>query len=330
MVDTCLCLQLTSNPYFTSTCRYSSALGQGVCDVCEDHTTGASCELCQARFYRNPTNVNVINEQDPTGDTTCLACACDAAGAVNGTLTSCVQYPPTVSGAPGLGQCACKSNTRGRACSECAPQTYALSASNADGCTSCACDARGSLNNNCNVNTGVCECRARTTGPTCDVCVSGYTNLSSSHADGCVLCRTSGPTITIGGSPAQLFMTSNPATNACLPCHPQCNQGCSSTLNASSCTACRGLAMGSTGACVEFCPDNTFADTQTGLCLPCHSTCRVTGNCRSSGDTCSCTGPTRNDCDECVGFTILVASNVTGGATGYQCLDANATCPVAM
>ena len=104
--------------------RYSASMGRGVCDVCEDFTTGASCELCQTRFYRNPSNVNVIGEQDPTGATTCLACECDAAGAVNGTLTNCVQYPSTVAGAPGLGQCTCKSNTRGRACSECAPQTY--------------------------------------------------------------------------------------------------------------------------------------------------------------------------------------------------------------
>lgn len=54
----------------------------------------------------------------------------------------------------------------GRDCNQCMLETYGLSESR-DGCTMCACDPGGSLNNNCDVISGQCQCRQFMQGRDC-------------------------------------------------------------------------------------------------------------------------------------------------------------------
>ena len=41
------------------------------------------------------------------------------------------------------------------------------------GCTDCNCNNEGSVHDTCNTDTGICNCKAKTTGDKCDQCVEG-------------------------------------------------------------------------------------------------------------------------------------------------------------
>jgi hypothetical protein len=239
----------------SASCTYSAALDHGVCDACMDNTDGPTCALCASAFVRNPTNVIADGSEDLTGAATCIPCACDVDGAVNGTSTECSQY---ISGQPDFGVCACKANAAGRACDECSPRFYNLTASNPNGCSDCGCDPAGSLDDLCHPESGQCRCRDNVAGRICDQCLPGFTNLSAAITDGCELCRLSGPLsqVIVNGAQTQQFMISDPSSNQCLPCHDQCDQGCTAPQNASACTACKGLTNGD--LCVATCPDVTY------------------------------------------------------------------------
>ena len=168
------CEACECNNHATS-CVYNTTLDTGVCTGCTDNTTGAQCEICQAFFY-NPLGV-AIDAPDAceacdchlpgvtnsgscesqgvnaglcsckpftTGRTcdTCLtgyynlsvsnsdgceSCDCDSQGTVGGAL-SCDQQS---------GQCLCKPNVVGRACSNCAAGHYGLSLAGEEGCLQC-------------------------------------------------------------------------------------------------------------------------------------------------------------------------------------------------
>eukprot|EP00038_Savillea_parva_P031308 m.84874 g.84874 ORF g.84874 m.84874 type:complete len:2114 (+) comp9611_c0_seq2:365-6706(+) len=310
----------------TASCTYSPSLGSGVCDTCLDNTTGATCHQCRPDFYRNPAYIT-NGVETLSGNATCIACGCDAAGS---NATTCIQSPGDVPPGGLLGQCACKSNTQGRTCNTCALQTYNLSSAHTTGCVDCGCSTAGSLDALCHNVSGQCRCKTNVHGRQCDTCTAGYTNLTEGNPLGCELCRLSGPNVIVGGVSTRRYMVSDATTNACLPCHEQCDQGCSLPNNASACTSCKGLSYGST--CVGTCPDATYANTVTQTCDACHPYCRTTGNCRESGQRCSCSGPSADDCDQCVGFTLVQPLNTTSGSGTQtsltQCLAPNASCPL--
>ncbi|NXI37250.1 LAMA1 protein, partial [Galbula dea] len=138
--------------------------------ICPPHTQGPKCELCEENHWGlspqlgckacncSPTGSAQLQCDVLTGQCqckaefggqecsrcalgyrgypACVACDCDGSGT----------KAETCGGTEGLcgceedtGSCACKENVIGLQCSECKPGTFALSASNALGCTPCFC-----------------------------------------------------------------------------------------------------------------------------------------------------------------------------------------------
>ena len=64
------------------------------------------------------------------------------------------------------GKCRCKRFVVGRDCDQCQDLYYGLSLDDPDGCKPCDCDIGGSLDRQCDVLTGQCQCRANLTGRT--------------------------------------------------------------------------------------------------------------------------------------------------------------------
>ncbi|GFX23698.1 laminin subunit beta-1 [Trichonephila clavipes] len=175
------------NAVFEATGRVSG----GVCENCEHNTFGRNCELCKPFFFQDPTR----DIRDPN---ICQACDCDP----NGSLDEGICDPRTDS-LSGLiaGRCHCKKHVEGRRCDRCKngywnfqadnpdgcegmkffsavkinlkPEFYGLS-SDEEGCKPCSCDPGGSIDNNCDVITGQCRCRAHVTSRRCDQPESGF------------------------------------------------------------------------------------------------------------------------------------------------------------
>lgn len=82
------------------------------------------------------------------------------------------------------GQCQCKPHVTGRDCDRCAEGFFDLASG--DGCRACNCDAVGSLNRTCDVETGQCHCRPGVVGLRCDSCAPNEYGFS---LDGCKRCE---------------------------------------------------------------------------------------------------------------------------------------------
>ena len=84
------------------------------------------------------------------------------------------------------GKCVCKLNVEGLKCDQCVNGTQGLSASNPDGCSICNCNSIGSINDDCDTQTGQCNCKPGVTGISCDQCIAGFYGFSES---GCQTCE---------------------------------------------------------------------------------------------------------------------------------------------
>ncbi|XP_068256728.1 laminin subunit beta-4 [Nyctibius grandis] len=175
----------------------SGGVSGGVCEDCQDNTTGQHCDQCKRFFYRDP--LKVIS--DPH---TCLPCNCDPEGTLhNGACES--RTDPALGTV--AGRCPCKENVEGVRCDKCKANYYGLSGSDPLGCQPCNCDPAGTLPFSiCDPATGECLCQRFVTGRRCEKCLIGYWGLGNSLY-GCSSCDCD-----IGGS----------QNNLCSPKDGQC------------------------------------------------------------------------------------------------------------
>ncbi|KAK4879912.1 hypothetical protein RN001_008058 [Aquatica leii] len=90
----------------------------GDCLNCRDHTTGPNCDQCLPGYIGDPRTGECKSEGGG-------ACNCNPAGSVS---SSCVNNV-----------CQCKTNVEGPRCDNCRAGTFALNASNPEGCQECFC-----------------------------------------------------------------------------------------------------------------------------------------------------------------------------------------------
>ncbi|XP_074000722.1 laminin subunit beta-4 [Numenius arquata] len=175
----------------------SGRVSGGVCENCQDNTTGQHCDQCKRFFYRDP--LKVIS--DPQA---CLPCNCDPEGTLHNGVCESRTDPALGTVA---GRCPCKENVEGVRCDKCRANYYGLSSSDPLGCQPCNCDPSGSLPFSvCDPATGECLCQRFATGRRCEKCVVGYWGLGNSLY-GCSPCDCD-----IGGS----------QNNLCSPKDGQC------------------------------------------------------------------------------------------------------------
>uniref|UniRef100_A0A8C3J6K5 Laminin subunit beta 4 n=1 Tax=Calidris pygmaea TaxID=425635 RepID=A0A8C3J6K5_9CHAR len=175
----------------------SGGVSGGVCEDCQDNTTGQHCDQCKHFFYRDP--LKVIS--DPQA---CLPCNCDPEGTLHNGV--CESHTDPALGTV-AGRCPCKENVEGVRCDKCRANYYGLSGSDPLGCQPCDCDPSGSLPFSiCDPATGECLCQQFATGRRCEKCVVGYWGLGNSLY-GCSPCDCD-----IGGS----------QNNLCSPKDGQC------------------------------------------------------------------------------------------------------------
>jgi len=319
--------------------RYSG--GGEVCN-CTAGTAGRLCDTCAEGSFITST---------PPMVTTCAPCNCSAAGSAGSVGTASVCNTTS-------GQCVCKENTYGRDCGLCSPGTFALSANNSLGCTPCECDVRHTVNGSdvCDVdNGGQCPCLPGYTGRQCAHCASGVhldedgTDLHSQPRrclqchpacgeDGCTgigprACNSCAHANVSGACVAACPLLHYQDVGTCTRCHEDCVEGCSGP-GSTACVACRFYRDGTTGECVNSCPNMTYANTARE-CQPCDITCAPSP---SSGR--QCYGPGPSHCFACAAFSFLNGSctldcPVGSYANGLladgdaMCLPCDATCDTA-
>ncbi|NXD94209.1 LAMB4 protein, partial [Chaetorhynchus papuensis] len=194
----CNCNSHSSRCHFDmAVYQASGGVSGGVCEDCQDNTTGQHCDKCKRFFYQDP--LKVIS--DPQA---CLPCNCDPEGTLH--EGACESHTDPTLGTV-AGRCPCKENVEGARCDKCRANYYGLSSSDPLGCQPCNCDPLGSLPFSiCDPATGECLCQKFTTGQRCEKCLVGYWGLGSSMY-GCSPCGCD-----IGGS----------QNNLCSPKDGQC------------------------------------------------------------------------------------------------------------
>uniref|UniRef100_A0A8B9F2S8 Laminin subunit beta 4 n=1 Tax=Amazona collaria TaxID=241587 RepID=A0A8B9F2S8_9PSIT len=175
----------------------SGGVSGGVCEDCQDNTTGQHCDQCKPFFYQDPHKAI----SDPQA---CLPCNCNPEGTLyNGVCES--RTDPALGMV--AGRCPCKGNVEGVRCDQCRANYYGLNSSDPFGCQPCNCNPSGSLPFSiCDPATGACLCQRFTTGRRCEKCLVGYWGLGNS-LHGCSPCDCD-----IGGS----------QNNLCSPKDGQC------------------------------------------------------------------------------------------------------------
>ncbi|XP_071494817.1 LOW QUALITY PROTEIN: usherin-like [Diadema antillarum] len=242
--------------------------------VCKANVQGLRCDQCAPETY----NLQLSSVQG------CTPCSCNTPGTVNGSRTC-----DTVTG-----QCECKANVLGQTCNSCAPNTFNLSATNVDGCTSCGCDAAGTQLGAsgavlvCDQNSGQCSCLTNRIGRQCDMCAGGF-YLAPNGGRGCLPCD-------------------------CQPLGTEPNSVCDGVTGQCQ---CRSGDSGVTGRRCNSCLTGYFNfDPNTGRCESCDCDPRGSLNttCDANTGQCECKDlVTGRQCDTCrAGSSNLRASNPQG------------------
>ncbi|PKU40260.1 laminin subunit beta-1 [Limosa lapponica baueri] len=133
----------------------SGGVSGGVCEDCQDNTTGQHCDQCKRFFYRDP--LKVIS--DPQA---CLPCNCDPSGSLPFSVCD-----------PATGECLCQRFATGRRCEKCIVGYWGLGNS-LYGCSPCDCDIGGSQNNLCSPKDGQCKCLPNIVSRQCNEPAPGY------------------------------------------------------------------------------------------------------------------------------------------------------------
>ncbi|NXR10761.1 LAMC2 protein, partial [Semnornis frantzii] len=133
------------------------------CLGCLGNTEGVHCERCKEGFFRQW-------DQD-----CCLPCRCHPQGSLSPQCDS-------------DGWCSCKPGVMGKKCDQCQPGFESLSEA---GCQrisqslQCECDPAGSTGG---CFSGLCVCKASTTGERCERCKRNFYNLDARNPAGCSPC----------------------------------------------------------------------------------------------------------------------------------------------
>lgn len=216
---------------------------------CKDNVVGMTCNTCRVGFFG-------LSAENPDG---CEPCGCNTAGTFDASTTCDSQN----------GQCLCKSNVEGQACDQCRPGTTGLNALNPLGCTDCACDPVGTVSNDCDPSSGICDCKPGVGGDSCDQCLPGFYDFSVS---GCRPC-TCHPEGAVSG-------ICDAETGVC-PCREN--------VMGTDCDSCEGGFYNISAGCVPCGCDgagtvngNDTCDSGTGQC-ECKPNVegRICGACRS-------------------------------------------------
>ena len=232
----------------------------GQCN-CKSNVIGQTCDTCRPNFFN-------LSASNPEG---CSACDCNTAGTFEGS-SAC----DTTSG-----QCFCKNNVGGLACSMCVPGTTGLSESNPLGCSDCECDSTGSTSLICDAETGDCTCKLGVGGKSCNQCLDGFFGFSES---GCQPCS----------------------------CHPVGAQSDTCDSETGNCT-CKANVVGTK---CDSCADS-FYDISSS-CVPCDCTSEGTvngsGTCDKETGQCPCKDGVQGlTCGTCKsGLTNLTADDPNG------------------
>ncbi|XP_066271322.1 laminin subunit alpha-2-like [Branchiostoma lanceolatum] len=143
----------------------------GICENCDDNTTGQNCENCADGFFGN-----AVPGADDSG---CKRCACPLANDENNFSSTCRQD------ADGNVTCTgCQRGYTGRRCERCEQGYYGNPTIPGGRCYECACDQSGSLSPICDQVTGACQCQPGITGRACDQCQPRYALTER----GCINC----------------------------------------------------------------------------------------------------------------------------------------------
>lgn len=117
----------------------------GKCLQCLFNTGGDSCEYCRDGYHGDATRQDCRRKIDLFNFVTIFknsfllkGCDCDVLG-TNSTIIHCDRY---------TGQCPCLKNVIGKRCDECASNHWKIASG--EGCEACACDAIGSVEDQCN------------------------------------------------------------------------------------------------------------------------------------------------------------------------------------
>uniref|UniRef100_UPI0040386C35 agrin-like n=1 Tax=Callospermophilus lateralis TaxID=76772 RepID=UPI0040386C35 len=93
-------------------------------------------------------------------------CQCNPHGSYRGTCD------------PATGQCSCRPGVGGLKCDRCELGFWnfrGIVTDSRSGCTSCSCDPRGAVRDDCEQMTGLCSCKPGVAGPKCGQCPDGHT-----------------------------------------------------------------------------------------------------------------------------------------------------------
>ncbi|XP_029616011.1 netrin-1 [Salmo trutta] len=150
-----------------SRCRHDDA-DRAVC-VCEHHTAGADCDVCEDFYYDRPWQRATPSQPHP-----CVPCEC------NGHSSKC-RFSMEVfqqSGRRSGGVCLkCRHHTAGRHCQYCQnghTRDHGKLPNHHKACQSCQCHPMGAVGRWCNQTSGQCLCRDGVTGLKCNRCALGY------------------------------------------------------------------------------------------------------------------------------------------------------------
>ena len=121
---------------------------------CRENTAGDHCDLCATGYYGDPST--------PAG---CLPCQCPTAEK-NFARTCSV----STTSAGRHFNCQCREGYTGPKCDRCADGFYGSPLSDGGECLPCACNAYGSVSEQCDEISGQCECVAGVAGRDCSQC----------------------------------------------------------------------------------------------------------------------------------------------------------------
>ncbi|XP_050482872.1 laminin subunit alpha-1 isoform X2 [Bombus huntii] len=140
----------------------------GHCLNCRENTAGPRCDICSDSFYGHP-------------DFGCKPCPCPQAD--KRFSNTCMVLANTEA------ICVCKPGYTGRKCERCSSGYYGFPHLPGGKCIPCNCNPAGSLNDECDTETGQCRCRAGSTGRDCSECTAYrhvyINNVCTSCNDNC-------------------------------------------------------------------------------------------------------------------------------------------------
>ncbi|XP_049762590.1 laminin subunit alpha-1 [Schistocerca cancellata] len=138
----------------------------GYCLNCSENTSGPHCDRCAEGFYGDPERGS------------CLPCPCPHPVPGGNFAVRCRVTPGHV-------HCHCRPGYTGKRCERCSYGWYGFPLSKGGSCVPCNCNKYGSVSDECDEETGQCNCRTDITGRDCSLCQERRNILTQR---GCMSC----------------------------------------------------------------------------------------------------------------------------------------------